>query len=394
MDILALNWSIAANNGWGTYGFEIALHLARQGRANEVLLLQKPKRMATTAARQALFRAVAVNSSRARAGLLDYTLTDHPHQLCALHALGHGGQRAFALERAVYRAAAEIGLAFIEYTDRPEGTAERFRAYDMVIGGSRWNRDLLEALGVRRARACMQGVDVEAFRPGPRSGRFGRRFVIFSGGKLEFRKGQDIVIAAFKAFRSRHPDALLVAVWGNQWPHAIGVDQLRHSPHVAAPSLALDGQIDWQGWMAAAGLTQSDIALYGRYPHDRLPDLIREADVALFPNRAEGGTNLVAMETMACGVPTILSANTGHLDILSDDGAIALRRQSPVTLPAPVGTDGWGESDVEEIVAALEQVYQDRERARAVGAAGATHMAKFAWPDRIDELLGFVRAVA
>ena len=44
--------------------------------------------------------------------------------------------------------------------------------------------------------------------------------------------------------------------------------------------------------------------------------LLKQADLAVFPNRCEGGTNLVAMEAIACGVPTVLSANSGHLDLL------------------------------------------------------------------------------
>ena len=36
------------------------------------------------------------------------------------------------------------------------------------------------------------------------------RFLIFSGGKMELRKGQDIVLAAFKIFARRHPEATLV----------------------------------------------------------------------------------------------------------------------------------------------------------------------------------------
>ena len=47
-----------------------------------------------------------------------------------------------------------------------------------------------------------------------------------------------------------------------------------------------------------------------------MPDVLRRADVALFPNRCEGGTNLVAMEAAAVGVPVVLSANTGHLDVI------------------------------------------------------------------------------
>lgn len=43
----------------------------------------------------------------------------------------------------------------------------------------------------------------------------------------------------------------------------------------------------------------------------QLAEALAEADVALFPNRGEGGTNLMAMQAMASGVPTVLSANSG-----------------------------------------------------------------------------------
>ena len=36
------------------------------------------------------------------------------------------------------------------------------------------------------------------------------------------------------------------------------------------------------------------------------------ADAGLFPNRCEGGTNLVAMEAMASGLPVILSGTSAR----------------------------------------------------------------------------------
>src|SRR3546814_16138379 len=89
------------------------------------------------------------------------------------------------------------------------------------------------------------------------------------------------------------------------------------------------------------------------------------------------------MEAMACGVPTILSANTGHLDIVAEGACIPLRRQRPVVVDDRyLGTGGWGESDVEEMVEALETVWRDRERARAIGAAGAEFMGRFRSEER------------
>jgi glycosyltransferase involved in cell wall biosynthesis len=83
-----------------------------------------------------------------------------------------------------------------------------------------------------------------------------------------------------------------------------------------------------------------------------------------------------------------LSANTGHLDIIQEGACYPLRHQRPVVMnERGFGTDGWGESDVDEIVEALEQIYQDREAARQVGLRGAEFMASFDWDLQLAELL-------
>ena len=119
-----------------------------------------------------------------------------------------------------------------------------------------------------------------------------------------------------------------------------------------------------------------------------MPTILREMDAAIFPNRCEGGTNLVAMEAMACGVPTILSANSGHLDLLQDGTALALTDQSSIP-----GVPGWRESNVEEIVAALETLYTDRARAAAIGAAGAKLLAGLTWAKTASEMKRIISAV-
>jgi glycosyltransferase involved in cell wall biosynthesis len=118
-------------------------------------------------------------------------------------------------------------------------------------------------------------------------------------------------------------------------------------------------------------------------------------DVALFPNRAEGGTNLVAMEAMACGVPAILSRNTGHLDLIEAGNCFTLDAQRPLEGSEAGWGDvaGWGESDVEEAVAALERAYRDRDAARAVGARGAETLSRLTWADTAQRMKGLIREV-
>jgi glycosyltransferase involved in cell wall biosynthesis len=124
-------------------------------------------------------------------------------------------------------------------------------------------------------------------------------------------------------------------------------------------------------------------------PNAQMPRVLREMDVALFPNRAEGGTNLVAMECMACGIPTILSANTGHLDLIQDGNCFPLVRQGRVPDP---GCQDWGESDIEEIVESLETVYRERPEAQARGRRGAEIMAELTWARQSDTFAALIRS--
>jgi len=149
-----------------------------------------------------------------------------------------------------------------------------------------------------------------------------------------------------------------------------------------------DGMPDIAAWVAANGIRAEQFLDLGVVPNALLPTILREADAALFPNRCEGGTNLVAMEAMACGVPTILSANTGHLDLIKDGTALALTEQRPIP-SAP----GWRESNIDEIVVALETFYTDRTRAAAIGAAGATLLAGLTWTKTAAEMKRIINAV-
>jgi glycosyltransferase involved in cell wall biosynthesis len=102
-----------------------------------------------------------------------------------------------------------------------------------------------------------------------------------------------------------------------------------------------------------------------------MPSLLREMDCALAPSRAEACTNLLAKEAMACGVPVILAANTGVEDLIAAGNSVPLTRQQTVRDYPLSGTEGWGESDVEEIVEALERLYSDAALRQKIGAAGA-----------------------
>ena len=90
---------------------------------------------------------------------------------------------------------------------------------------------------------------------------------------------------------------------------------------------------------------------------------------------------------MACGIPVIAAANTGVLDLVSGGNMLALNRQTAVQ-NAPGGSAGWGESDPDEIIAALETLYTSTDQRAAIGRRGAEWIleARRTWANHAAEL--------
>jgi glycosyltransferase involved in cell wall biosynthesis len=288
----------------------------------------------------------------------------------------------------------DIGVVFMEQPPSAEAAVRRAGSYAAVIAGSSWNAEMLRAAGISNVKVARQGIDPQLFFPGPGDGAFGDRFVVFSGGKLEYRKGQDIVLAAFRAFHARRPDALLAVSWQNfsTDPHAPAMLRAGHIDR--APEAAEGGGLDVQKWLADNGVAPDSFVDVGLMPNHLVGDVMRQADVAVFPNRCEGGTNLVAMECMASGAPVILSANTGHLDLIHPDRCLSLEAQGPVAVASMLGpAEGWGESDVGEVVAALESVYSDRNAAKRRAAEAVDFMRDWTWVKQVGRMLDVVAEV-
>jgi glycosyltransferase involved in cell wall biosynthesis len=258
------------------------------------------------------------------------------------------------------------------------------------VTGSTWNKRVLNEYGLDNVATVLQGIDPTLFHTAPAGKWFGHRFCVFSGGKLEYRKAQDIVLAAFRVFAIRHKEALLVTAWHSDWPEVAVT--LNRSALVRPVLFDGAGRIDVAGWAATNGIDRDQILDLGAVPNRQMPNILREMDVAVFPNRCEGGTNLVAMECMACGLPVILSRNTGHLDIMEEGNCFALEHQSPLDGErAGMGAvPGWGESSVDEVIECLERAFTDRSDAQHRGRIGAETMARLTWAHTAERMKGLI----
>jgi len=386
---VVIDWPITPYTGWGNYGIQLIQALLQRNR--EIPLPSYTNDHTSFCDPLWLSKLRELES---QAGQLREVLAAMP----AGNQLATNARLCFSpmgncIEQPRLRANYQVGVTFFECSRFSERHLHNLKAYDLVIAGSRWNADLLIQLGCNDVELVHQGIDTSRFNPEPVPRLVQRSLVIFSGGKLEARKGQDIVLAAFRELLRSHPDAMLMVAWGNvggvaletiaQMPHCHGV------PEAATPRALAS-------WLEANGIPEANLMVLPSLVNQQLPNLIKQADVAVFTSRCEGGTNLMAMETLACGVPTVLSANTGHLDLLElnlphvigvgNNGLGAVNKD----ICRPYGGDPlglWGETDPLEVAASWRAIAADRAQWRSRGIAGALKFKSFSWAASMAKLI-------
>jgi glycosyltransferase involved in cell wall biosynthesis len=365
MQPVLLNWGVSPYSGWGIVGLNLLLHWANDpdlrvrigaGIAAGELAGVDPLRI--LACRDAI---LASNQFQSELQGVKSGARNLP--MCVVEGLGNGLYFEGGLT-----GTRTIGRCIFEDT-RLDGLDDKLAKYDLLLTASHWNAELLRAHCRKPVEVIFEGIDPALFHPAPRSGLLDPgRFYIFSGGKVEFRKGHDLVLLAFREFSRRHADAVLVTLWHSPWPQlSLGFKGRLDVP--LGPTR--EGAIDAKNWVRANGIDPAKVMEIGSVPNAMMPAILREMDCALAPSRAEACTNLLAKEAMACGVPVILAANTGVKDLIAAENALVLTRQTPVSGYGHAGTEGWGESDVEEIVEALERLYSDSVLRKRIGARGA-----------------------
>jgi ADP-heptose:LPS heptosyltransferase/glycosyltransferase involved in cell wall biosynthesis len=281
-----------------------------------------------------------------------------------------------------------FGYTFFENELMPQ-SLRNAKDYDLVFAGSTWCKERLWEAGIKHVEVLIQGVDQEIFYPiTVEKGQ--DQFVIFSGGKFELRKGQDLVLQAIKILQAKYTDILLVNVWYNKWPQTMQL--MEASPYIRF-------QLKGSSWLEVMdhvylinGLDPGRIITYPIVSNHQLRSLYQQTDLGLFPNRCEGGTNLVLMEYMACAKPVIASYTSGHKDILTENNSLMLThlRKFPVHDRQNRLIASWEEPSLDELVAAIEYAYHHRDKIKAIGTQAGEDLKQFSWEGAAAKVLAAI----
>jgi glycosyltransferase involved in cell wall biosynthesis len=144
--------------------------------------------------------------------------------------------------------------------------------------------------------------------------------LVLFAGRLEWRKGPDILIKALPALLEQHPDARFCLAGGDTNTAPGGSSGLAYLSSLI-PERA-----------------RANIEFTGFLPPEELLEKYRNATVCVFPSRWEG-FGLVAAEAMACGKAVVVSDTPGFRELVSDGvtGMFA-KGEDPASFASAIGT--------------------------------------------------------
>ena len=285
-----------------------------------------------------------------------------------------------------------IGIAVpVEALELPRYILNAHRHFDRMISNSSWSGAMIRDAGFSDVTTIIHGADPR-FSPAERDvveeviESFGTGgwmnsvfptyppFIIFSGGKLELRKSQDIVIQAVGHMMQSHPDVRFICDWFNPWPETAKSIQAtalyrKHQGKSTAAIMRACG-IDF----ARTRMLQTESSTVEEHVAEKL-EAMRSCDVGIFPNRAEACCNSIMCETMACSKPVVALYAHGQADVLDRDDPCVCKSYEPLVISnGKYSTSEWFEPNLDEVIANLEWVYANRDRSRAIGAANADRL--------------------
>jgi phosphatidyl-myo-inositol alpha-mannosyltransferase len=196
------------------------------------------------------------------------------------------------------------------------------------------------------------GIDVKRFqiaRPRPAIMAADRRWVLYVG-RLEPRKGVDVLIYAMHRVQKRAPEAALLIIGD-------GPERERLT-----------------GLARATGISAT---FAGALPDDDLLACLRAADIVCSPALGGESFGIVLLEAMASGKPIVASRIEGYAELIG--GADCARL-------VPPGNDG-------ALAAELVMLIANEELRRRLGACGAEDVRQYDWETIARRLVEIYRRV-
>ena len=198
-----------------------------------------------------------------------------------------------------------FALPFFEINQLDPFRLHHLQYPDLVIATSTWMQQVLKNYNINSTVVNM-GVNTNIFKPDININKNNEIYKFFNLGKIEVRKGHDILHEAFDVAFPYQSDVELHIFW-------------------ESPVISKEENQDWIGKYKS--ILGERVYFHPTVPTDQqFADQIRWLDCGVFPTRAEG-FGMPILQSLACGKPIITTDYSAITDFCNKNNAYII----PVT---------------------------------------------------------------
>ncbi|MDD2335544.1 MAG: glycosyltransferase [Geobacteraceae bacterium] len=246
-----------------------------------------------------------------------------------------------------------------ETTRLPVSQKELCQSVNYIWTPSSWGRQNLIGNSIKPETISVVplGVDIDFYAPDQKQSS---NFKFLMVGKWEERKFQDGLIKAFTDEFHPKEDVELIL-------HA-------HNPYIQG--FSMKKKLEDLGI-----LNNNNIILSEKCNQISLRELYRSANCFVLPTRAEGW-GLPILESMACGIPAIVTRYSAPLDYVTDDNGYLLNVERMVDAHDDVfdiHSGQWAEPDIRHLRFLMRRAFENRGEVLEKGRIAHEDAKRFSW---------------
>tara|TARA_Y100001938_G_scaffold111220_1_gene152164 strand:- start:1734 stop:2840 length:1107 start_codon:yes stop_codon:yes gene_type:complete len=267
-----------------------------------------------------------------------------------------------------------VGFPIFELNRFSEIEKHHLSSLDKIIVCSEWAKSIVESeIKNSKVYVAPLGVDQSLFSAKQKHNK--EKTVFINVGKWEIRKGHDILIDAFnKAFNQKDN----VELW-----------MMNHNPF-----LDDHAEKEWHNLYLESSLGNKIKILPRVETHAEVSDIMSQADVGVFPSRAEGW-NLEALEMMSLGKHLIMTNYSAHTEFANQENAQLIDVDETESAYDGIWFDGqgeWasiGEKQIEQLVEHMRGCHLNKDKSNTKGIETAK---KFSWDNCANKIIDHCEA--